>query len=41
MFYTVWWPRPLGDDSLTPPTTCPSVEKEFLVTMRDDLEIWR
>ena len=42
MFYTVWWPRIPGDDSQTPPEELRRrVEKEFLVTMWDDLEIWR
>jgi hypothetical protein len=42
MFYTVWWPRNEGDDSMTPPPDLRErVEKEFMVTMWDDLEIWR
>jgi 3-ketosteroid 9alpha-monooxygenase subunit A len=42
LFYTVWWPRLPGDDSpVPPPDLRERVEKEFLVTMWDDLEIWR
>lgn len=42
LFYTVWWPRNPGDDSPTPPDDLRErVEKQFLVTMWDDLEIWR
>jgi phenylpropionate dioxygenase-like ring-hydroxylating dioxygenase large terminal subunit len=42
MFYTVWWPRLPGDDSMTPPDDLRErVEKEFMITMWDDLEIWR
>ena len=42
MFYTVWWPRLPGDDSMIPPDELRErVEKEFMITMWDDLEIWR
>ena len=42
LFYTVWWPRLPGDDSPTaPPGLRERVEKQFLSTMWDDLEIWR
>jgi hypothetical protein len=42
LFYVVWWPRVPGDTSATPPDDLlERVEKEFLVTMWDDLEIWR
>jgi 3-ketosteroid 9alpha-monooxygenase subunit A len=42
LFYTVWWPRLPGDDtSHPPPDLCERIEKEFLSTMEDDLEIWR
>jgi len=42
LFYTVWWPRLPGDDSPTPPEDLRArVEQQFLVTMWDDLEIWR
>jgi phenylpropionate dioxygenase-like ring-hydroxylating dioxygenase large terminal subunit len=42
LFYVVWWPRVPGDTSATPPEDLlERVEKEFLVTMWDDLEIWR
>jgi phenylpropionate dioxygenase-like ring-hydroxylating dioxygenase large terminal subunit len=42
LFYTVWWPKPPGDDSSTPPPDLQErIDKEFLSTMEDDLEIWR
>jgi 3-ketosteroid 9alpha-monooxygenase subunit A len=42
MFYTIWWPRIPGDDSPTAPDDIHErVEKEFLSTVEDDLEIWR
>ena len=42
LFYTVWWPRLPGDDSSTPPPDLRErIDKEFLSTMEDDLEIWR
>jgi hypothetical protein len=42
MFYSIWWPRRPGDDSEVPPPDLKErVEKEFLVTLEDDLEIWR
>lgn len=42
LFYTVWWPRLLGDDSpIPPPDLRERVEKQFLSTMWDDIEIWR
>ena len=42
LFYTVWWPREPGDDAPAPPPELRAiVEKQFMVTMWDDLEIWR
>ena len=42
MFTTIWWPRLPGDQSPTPPPDLlAQVEKEFLSTVDDDLEIWR
>jgi phenylpropionate dioxygenase-like ring-hydroxylating dioxygenase large terminal subunit len=42
MFYSIWWPRLPGDDSEVPPEEIRErVVKEFLVTLWDDLEIWR
>jgi 3-ketosteroid 9alpha-monooxygenase subunit A len=42
MFYSIWWPRLPGDDSPAPPSELRErVEKEFIVTLWDDLEIWR
>ena len=42
LFYTVWWPRLPGDGSPTPPPELrQQVEDRFMVTMWDDLGIWR
>jgi hypothetical protein len=42
MFYSVWWPRLPGDDAPAPPPELRErIEKEFIVTLWDDLEIWR
>jgi 3-ketosteroid 9alpha-monooxygenase subunit A len=42
MFYSIWWPREPGDTSDVPPEDLVKrVEKQFLVTVWDDLEIWR
>jgi hypothetical protein len=42
LFYTVWWPRIPGDTSPNPPSDLRErIDKEFLNTMEDDLEIWR
>jgi 3-ketosteroid 9alpha-monooxygenase subunit A len=42
MFYSVWLPRKPGDDSPAAPAEVRErIEKEFLTTMEDDLEIWR
>ncbi len=42
MFYSIWWPKIPGDDSPVPPDDLRErLEKEFLVTLWDDLEIWR
>lgn len=42
LFYTIWWPRDEGDDSVSPPVEYQErAEKEFLQTLWDDLEIWR
>ena len=42
MFYSIWWPRLPGDDSPAPPEELRErIEKEFIVTLWDDLEIWR
>jgi phenylpropionate dioxygenase-like ring-hydroxylating dioxygenase large terminal subunit len=40
--YTVWWPRNDGDPSPTPPPEVKArMDKEYLGTMEQDLEIWR
>lgn len=42
MFYSIWWPRHPGDTSdIAPEHIQERVEKEFLSTLWDDLEIWR
>ena len=42
MFYSIWWPRRPGDGSeIPPPDITERIEREFLVTLEDDLEIWR
>jgi 3-ketosteroid 9alpha-monooxygenase subunit A len=42
MFYSIWWPRLPGDDAPAPPEELRErIEKEFIVTLWDDLEIWR
>jgi 3-ketosteroid 9alpha-monooxygenase subunit A len=42
MFYSVWLPRQPGDDADAAPAEIREpIEKEFLTTMEDDLEIWR
>jgi hypothetical protein len=42
MFYSIWEPRVPGDESDVPPDSIRKrIEKQFLVTVWDDLEIWR
>jgi 3-ketosteroid 9alpha-monooxygenase subunit A len=42
MFYSIWWPREPGDTNDVPPDdVLKRVEKQFLVTIWDDLDIWR
>ncbi|MCV7346644.1 aromatic ring-hydroxylating oxygenase subunit alpha [Mycolicibacterium rhodesiae] len=42
MFYSIWWPRKTGDTSDIPPADIRErVEKQYLGTVWDDLEIWR
>jgi 3-ketosteroid 9alpha-monooxygenase subunit A len=42
MFYSVWWPRRPGDDSETPPDDLRArIDTQFMVTIWEDLEIWR
>jgi 3-ketosteroid 9alpha-monooxygenase subunit A len=42
MFYSIWWPRDDGDDSVVaPPAYRERAAEEFLQTLHDDLEIWR
>ena len=42
MFYSIWEPRVPGDESDVPPEAVRKrIEKQFLVTVWDDLEIWR
>jgi 3-ketosteroid 9alpha-monooxygenase subunit A len=42
MFYSIWWPRRPGDDSDVPPDDLRKrVDEQFMVTIWQDLEIWR
>lgn len=42
MFYSVWLPRQPGDEHPAAPAAIRApIEREFLTTMEDDLEIWR
>jgi nitrite reductase/ring-hydroxylating ferredoxin subunit len=42
LFYSIWWPRLPGDDSdVPPPKVREFVERQYLSTVWDDLEIWR
>ncbi|MFI5717752.1 aromatic ring-hydroxylating dioxygenase subunit alpha [Nocardia sp. NPDC051750] len=42
LFYSIWWPKLPGDDSdVPPPAVRERVEKQFLITVWDDLSIWR
>ncbi|WP_109530756.1 MULTISPECIES: aromatic ring-hydroxylating oxygenase subunit alpha [Nocardia] len=42
LFYSIWWPKNPGDESdVPPPEVRARVEKQFLVTVWEDLSIWR
>jgi hypothetical protein len=42
LFYSIWWPRNPGDGSgVPPPEVRERVEQQFLVTVWEDLSIWR
>ena len=42
MFYSIWWPRLPGDTSDVPPRQVrDQVERQFLGTVWEDLNIWR
>jgi hypothetical protein len=42
LFYWIWWPRTAGDIADVPDgRTRDVIEKQFLSTVFDDLEIWR
>jgi phenylpropionate dioxygenase-like ring-hydroxylating dioxygenase large terminal subunit len=42
MFYSIWWPRLPGDESdVPPPSVIEKVERQFLGTVWEDLDIWR
>ncbi len=42
LFYSIWWPRnPPGDDDVPPADVRDRVERQFLVTVWEDLSIWR
>lgn len=42
MFYSIWWPKKPGETSDIPPEDVRArVEKQYLGTVWDDLDIWR
>lgn len=42
LFYSIWWPKVAGETSDIPPDEVRRrVEKQYLITVFDDLEIWR
>lgn len=42
MFYSIWWPKVDGDTAdLRPEKVRAQVEKQFLRTVWEDLDIWR
>jgi hypothetical protein len=42
MFYSIWWPKIDGETSDVPPDKVREhVEKQFLRTVWEDLDIWR
>jgi 3-ketosteroid 9alpha-monooxygenase subunit A len=43
MFYTIWWTRRPGEDADAAPSEklVEKVQREFLTTVDDDLNIWR
>ncbi|MFW0785807.1 Rieske 2Fe-2S domain-containing protein [Gordonia sp. CPCC 206044] len=42
LFYSIWWPKKSGDESDIPPYELKKkVEDRFLVTVFEDLDIWR
>ena len=42
LFYSIWWPRELGDTNDAPPVhLVERATRQFLVTLADDLNIWR
>jgi hypothetical protein len=42
MFYSIWWPKVPGETSSVPPEAVRNqVEKQFLRTVWEDLDIWR
>ncbi|MEV0355537.1 Rieske 2Fe-2S domain-containing protein [Nocardia sp. NPDC050697] len=42
LFYSIWWPKLPGDDGdVPPPEVQAKVERQFLITVWDDLSIWR
>jgi 3-ketosteroid 9alpha-monooxygenase subunit A len=41
MFYSIWWPRGSDTSSAPPEELRAEVERRFLSTLFDDLEIWR
>ena len=42
MFYSIWWPKVPGETSDVPPEAVRlQVERQFLKTVWEDVDIWR
>ena len=41
LFYSIWWPRRPGDSDVPPPEVVSQVEKRYLRTVWEDMEVWR
>jgi 3-ketosteroid 9alpha-monooxygenase subunit A len=41
MFYSIWWPKGSDPSDVPPEELRARIEQQFLVTLWDDLEIWR
>lgn len=41
LFYSIWWPRGSDPSDVAPEELRAEIERRFLVTLWDDLEIWR
>jgi 3-ketosteroid 9alpha-monooxygenase subunit A len=41
MFYSIWWPKDRSASDIPPEAVRARIERQFLTTLWDDLEIWR